>query len=138
MSHLKSLQRGEVWLVDLGENLGAEMEKTRPVVVLTDDNTGVLPLRVVVPLTHWQNKFKEAPWLIKLESTPEDGLDQTSAADTFQVRSLSEERFYQRLGKLSPHQLQRISQSLQKVLGINVKNEAHAGLPKDSSSEGND
>jgi mRNA interferase MazF len=118
MSHLKSLQRGEIWLVDLGENQGAEMEKTRPVVVLTDDNTGVLPLRVVVPLTHWQDKFKEAPWLIRIEPTPEDGLDQISAADTFQVRSLSEERFYQKLGKMSSAQLQHISQSLKEVLGL--------------------
>ena len=94
------------------------MQKTRPVVVLTDDKTGVLPLRVVVPLTHWQDKFKEAPWLIRIESTPEDGLDQTSAADTFQVRSISEERFYQRLGKISAPQLQHISESLQQVLGL--------------------
>ena len=49
MSHSKSLEQGEVWLVELGQTRGAEMEKTRPAIVLSDDNTGVLPLRVVVP-----------------------------------------------------------------------------------------
>ena len=118
MNHLKSLKRGEIWLVDLGHTRGAEIEKTRPAVIMTDDDIGVLPLRVVVPLTHWQDNFTEGEWLIKISSTPEDGLDQTSAADTFQVRSVSEERTHRRIGTLSEHQVTKITEGLIRVLGL--------------------
>lgn len=123
MSHSKSLEQGEVWLVELGQTRGAEMEKTRPAIVLSDDNTGVLPLRVVVPLTHWQSKFEESPWLIKIPLTPESGLDQISAADTFQIRSISEERFRQSLGRISMDQVQQITQGLMQILGLHPVNE---------------
>ncbi len=118
MSHLKSLKRGDIWLVDLGDTEGAEMEKTRPAVVMTADDVGVLPLRVVVPLTRWQESFEEAEWLIQVMPTQEDGLDALSAADTFQVRSLSEERFHKRLGRMSEAQFSRITQGLAYVLGL--------------------
>ncbi|WP_017661480.1 type II toxin-antitoxin system PemK/MazF family toxin [Baaleninema simplex] len=35
--------RGDVWLVRLDPTIGAEIGKTRPVVVVSADNIGVLP-----------------------------------------------------------------------------------------------
>ena len=44
-------KRGEVWLVDLNPTRGQEIQKRRPVVVLSADPIGSLGLRIVVPLT---------------------------------------------------------------------------------------
>ena len=47
-------RRGEIWLVDLNPTRGAEFRKTRPVVVVSSDEIGVLPIRLVAPITEWK------------------------------------------------------------------------------------
>ena len=51
------MRRGEVWLINLDPTVGAEIKKTRPAVIVNDDAVGVLPLRVIVPLTEWKERF---------------------------------------------------------------------------------
>ena len=45
------MNRGEIWLINLDPTIGAEIKKTRPVVIVSSNAVGILPLRVVVPLT---------------------------------------------------------------------------------------
>jgi mRNA interferase MazF len=94
------MRRGEVWSVNLDPTVGAEMQKTRPVVIISSDLMGKLPLRVVVPLTDWKDHYARAPWMLKVEPDLQNGIDKTSSIDCFQVRSISEQRFSQRLGRL--------------------------------------
>jgi mRNA interferase MazF len=94
------MRRGEVWLVNLDPTVGAEMQKTRPVVIISSDLMGRLPLRVVVPLTDWKENYARAPWMLKVEPDLQNGIDKTSSIDCYQVRSISEQRFSQRLGRL--------------------------------------
>ncbi len=112
------MRRGEVWLINLDPTIGAEIRKTRPAVIVNDNAVGILPLKVVVPITDWKERYAVAPWMSKLDPDAENGLSKPSAADAFQVRSLSQERFVRRLGKLSPENLQTISQALAVVLSI--------------------
>ncbi|MBK7893719.1 MAG: type II toxin-antitoxin system PemK/MazF family toxin [Anaerolineaceae bacterium] len=112
------MRRGEIWLINLDPTIGAEIRKTRPAVIVNDDAVGILPLKVVVPITDWKERYAVAPWMSKLNPDAENGLSKPSAADAFQVRSLSQERFVRRLGKLSPENLQTISQALAVVLSI--------------------
>src|SRR5713101_7786737 len=94
------MKRGEVWLINLSPTVGAEIQKTRPAVILNDDQVGILPLKVIVPITDWKDRYGQAAWMVRLEPTLESGLQKVSAADAFQVRSISEQRFLQRLGVL--------------------------------------
>lgn len=112
------MRRGEIWLINLDPTIGAEIRKTRPAVIVNDDAVGILPLKVVVPITDWKERYAVAPWMSKLDPDAENGLSKPSAADAFQVRSLSQERFVRRLGNLSPENLQTISQALAVVLAI--------------------
>ena len=57
-------QRGEIWMVQFGPSLGAEIRKMRPAVVISLDTVGRLPLRIVVPLTDWQSSFAHLPWFV--------------------------------------------------------------------------
>lgn len=43
---------------------------------------GVLPLRVIVPITEWKERFSIAPWIVRLEPDSENGLAKVSAVDT--------------------------------------------------------
>ena len=57
-------------------------------------------------------------WLINLEPGAGNGLEKTSAADAFQVRSVSQERFVRRLGQLADTAMREIAQALAVVLSI--------------------
>jgi len=87
------MHRGEVWLINLDPAIGSEIKKTRPAVVVNDDAIGILPLKVIVPITEWKDRYSVAPWMVQLEADTESGLSKPSAADAFQVRSVAQERF---------------------------------------------
>jgi len=113
-----SVRRGEVWLINLDPTVGAEIKKTRPAVIVNDDAVGALPLRVIVPLTEWKERFAVAPWLVRVEPDAENALEKASAADSFQVRSVSQQRFVRLLGKLSDPAMQDVTRALATVLSI--------------------
>ena len=105
-------RRGEVWWVDLEPTRGAEMQKTRPAVVLSSTRLGRLPLRLVVPLTGWNEGYASLAWMTRVEATPTNGLSKPSAADAFQTRGVSLERFGSRSGILSEEALAQIAKAL--------------------------
>ncbi|MCP4428396.1 MAG: type II toxin-antitoxin system PemK/MazF family toxin, partial [Chloroflexi bacterium] len=74
------MRRGEVWLINLDLTIGAEIRKTRPTVIVNDDAISILPLKVIVPVTDWKERYAVAPWMVKLEPTPVNGLSKPSAA----------------------------------------------------------
>ncbi len=112
------MRRGEVWLINLDPSIGAEIKKTRPAVIVNDDSVGVLPLKIIVPITEWKERYNVAPWMIRIEPTIENGLDKVSAADAFQVRSIDQTRMVRRLGILSELYLQNVTKALALVLSI--------------------
>lgn len=112
------MHRGEIWLINLDPSIGAEITKSRPAVIINVDEIGILPLRVIVPITTWKEHYSQAPWLVKIQPTKENGLDQTSAADAFQIRSLSIERFIHSIGKVDSEMLSSILEAVQVVLGM--------------------
>jgi len=112
------MRRGEVWLINLDPTVGAEIKKTRPAVVVSDDAIGILPLKVIVPITEWRDHYAVAPWMVRLEPDAENGLSKPLAADAFQVRSVAQERFARRLGKLPDKVMREISRALAVVLNI--------------------
>ena len=93
-------KRGEVWIVEMDPARGSELRKTRPVVILSSDNIRSLAVRVVVPVTGWQEPFQFSPWKIKIEPDSRNGLEKLSAADALQVRCVSVDRFLGKRGTL--------------------------------------
>ena len=112
------MQRGEIWLINLDPTIGAEIKKSRPAIIVNDDAVGILPLKVIVPVTEWNERYAAAPWLVRLLPDNDNGLDKPSAADAFQVRSVSQQRFARRLGKLSDSALKAVTDALAVVLCV--------------------
>lgn len=109
--------KGEVWNINLDPTIGAEIQKTRPAIIVSEDAIGILPLRVIVPLTDWKERYQIAPWMVRIDPIPSNGLSKPSAADTFQIRSVSQARFVNRLGRISGDQLLEILKAIQIVIG---------------------
>lgn len=112
------MRRGEIWLINLDPTVGAEIRKTRPAVVVSDNAVGILPLKVIVPITDWKDRYAIAPWMVRLEPDRTNGLSKPSAADAFQVRSVAQQRFTQRRGSISDDELRQITKALATVLKI--------------------
>ena len=112
------MKQSEVWILNLDPTIGAEIKKTRPVIVVNDDALGKLPLNVIVPVTDWKEKYSIAPWMIKIEPDSSNGLSKDSAADCFQVRSVSKDRFVRKIGQVPEIVLDDIKKGLSKVLSI--------------------
>lgn len=112
------MKRTEIWLINLDPTVGAEIRKTRPAIIVNDDALGILPLRVIVPVTDWKNKYSAADWMVKLDPDSTNNLTKVSAADCFQVRSLSQSRMVRKIGEENASNMEEIEIALSKVLKI--------------------
>lgn len=112
------MRRGEIWLINLDPTIGAEIQKTRPAIIVSADEIGILPLRVIVPLTDWKDRYGIAPWMVRIDGDQANGLKKPSAADAFQIRSVSQSRFVSYVGKISHAHLDAVLKAVQTVIGV--------------------
>ena len=115
---MKNINRGQIWAVNLNPTRGAEMEKERPCVVVSSDTIGKLPLRLVVPVTEWNNSYADHIWHVRIEPNSKNGLNKVSSADAYQVRSVSIERFKTCKGFVSQAELDDIVAAIGFVIEI--------------------
>jgi mRNA interferase MazF len=118
MAKAPTPKRGEVWLVDFDPAIAAEIRKVRPAVVMSVDRVGRLPLRIVVPITDWKAHYASFPWFVELPAASGNGLTKDSGADAFQVKSVAEARFHQKLGEVTPTQLDEIANAIALCVGV--------------------
>ena len=115
------MRRGEVWLVNLEPVAGAEANKVRPVVVVSNDaanrraverGRGVV---TVVPVTSNVTRILPFQTLLPQDAT---GLREPSKAQAEQVRSLDVLRFRTRLGRLPAGVLTDLDDALRLHLSL--------------------
>lgn len=112
------MKQSEIWLIDLDPTKGAELQKIRPAIIINNDILGRLPLKIIVPITDWKERFAIAPWMVKIEKNTTNGLSKTSSADCFQLRSISQERLIKKLGVIDSNTLIKIKEAVKKVLDL--------------------
>ena len=112
------MKQGEIWLVSLDPTMGAEIRKTRPAIIVNDNTLGRLPLKVIVPVTDWKDRYSIAPWMVKIVSDKQNKLSKDSSADCFQIRSVAEERCIKQLGKVDNDVMDKIRKAIAIVLNI--------------------
>ncbi len=105
-------KRGEEWWVKPGKTAGAELQKKRPNVVVSAGAIGNLPVKVVVPLRSWQDRFKGVVWLVPIAATSANGLKRDAAADVLQIKSFDTNRFEKMQGRLTADELDEITAAL--------------------------
>lgn len=110
------MRQGEIWEINLSPTIGSEIKKKRPAVIINDDSIGILPLKVIVPITEWKESFNGAIWLVKIAPDSENNLMKLSAIDTFQIRSVSTKRFLVKTGSVSLKVLEEIKTAIRAVI----------------------
>lgn len=104
------------WRTD--QAITKELVKPCPCVIVSRDSFAKLLLIIIVPLTDWNEAYERADWHVPVEPSPENDLSEKSSADTFQVRSISQERLTAKLGALSEPVLEKIGAGLALSLAI--------------------
>ena len=113
--------RGDVWLADLDPRRGAEADKQRPVVIVSNDGANAAASRLdhgvvtVVPVT--SSTARVLPFQVLL-APDESGLDRASKAQAEQVRSIDVVRLTHRLGRLQPNALWQLDEALRLHLAL--------------------
>lgn len=110
------MKQGEIWLVDFNPTKGAEINKQRPAIVISSNEVGILPLKIVIPITDTL-KNKQA-WHVYLGPTKKNKLIKPCVADCFQVKSISQERFIKKIGVLSELELEEVKLILITVMNL--------------------
>ncbi len=110
--------RGEVWLVALDPTVGAEIKKTRPAVVISNDTNNQYAQTVtILPVSDIGEKVY--PFEARLSSKTA-GLMKESKVRTQQIRTVDKGRLVKFLGKVTPSEMNIIVQSLLIHLGIEI------------------
>lgn len=112
-------RRGEIWLVDLDPTRGSEIQKTRPVVVVSSDAMNMLPVRMVAPVTTYQPKHAKRIWAVPVDATAATGLEAKSTVMPEQTRCVAIERFVRLMGVLPPYAVEELDAALKIVLDLN-------------------
>ncbi|MEI6663944.1 MAG: type II toxin-antitoxin system PemK/MazF family toxin [Actinomycetes bacterium] len=115
------MRRGEIRMVDLEPALGAEANKRRPCVIVSNDGANRVAERLgrgvlaVVPLT--TNTQRIYPFQVSL-SALDTGLPQDSKAQAEQVRSISVERVGEAVGIVPATSLSLLDEAMRLHLGL--------------------
>jgi mRNA interferase MazF len=109
-------RRGDIRWVSLDPTVGAEIRKTRSCLILqTDVMNQYGQLTVVLP---FRPGHKQAPYVVNVIATAENGLDRNRFIDVAQVRSVDGQRILGLQGRLEAHYWPQIQMALEIVCGF--------------------
>ena len=109
-------KRGEVYLVSFDPALGAEIQKTRPALILQNDiGNQHSPVTIVAAIT--SNVRRPGPTGV-LVKAPEGGLGVDSVVLLNQIRTVDKRRLVKRLGALRPATTKQVDQSMMISLAL--------------------
>jgi len=115
------MRRGEIRLVDLEPVRGAEADKRRPAVIVSNDGANSTAERLgrgvitVVPVT--SNTARVYPFQVLLDASS-TGLEHDSKAQAEQIRSVAVERIGGRVGVLPATLLAALDEALRLHLAL--------------------
>ena len=115
------MRRGEIRLVDLEPVRGAEANKRRPAVVVSNDGANLAAARLgrgvvtVVPVTSTTDRIYPFQVLLPASDT---GLSDDSKARAEQVRAVAVERVGARIGMLPPNLSGALDEALRLHLAL--------------------
>jgi mRNA interferase MazF len=108
------MKQREIWEMYFSPVKGSEQSGRRPAVIISgnalNDNLGTV---IVCPLT---TKIKNYKGNVTLNPNKDNGLESSSEILTFHIRSVSKERFKNKIGIISKKELEQIIKTLGDLL----------------------
>jgi mRNA interferase MazF len=109
-------KRGEIWWVTLDPTVGSETAKKRPCVILQNDVGNTLSYTTMVaPLLKGAKAY---PFVVDVEATVANGLDETRGIHLEQMRVVDHRRIDRKLGTLEDKYWSEIEKAVCIVLGF--------------------
>ena len=110
--------RGEVWLVNFDPTIGAEIQKTRPALVIQNDvGNRVSPITIVAAITSTHKRAY--PFQVRLPAGAA-GLDVDSVVTLNHIRSIDRRRLVRRLGQVSAAAMRAVDRAIVVSLGVEI------------------
>lgn len=116
---MKNIRRGEIYYVDLGENIGSELNKVRPCVII-QNNVGNQhsPTTIVIPISH--RKSSTLPTQVGLTRWMQEKdfkfLDGVIMAE--QIRTVDKKRLQSLAGALLPNAMNLVDKAVCISIGV--------------------
>ena len=110
-------RRGDIYLVDLGTNIGSEQGGRRPVLLLQNDvGNHYAPTLIVAPVSSRYWKKSKQPTHSLIEGI--ENLSSPSVVLTEQIITIDKVRVMKYLGKVPEEQMQGINKAVRVSLGL--------------------
>ncbi len=107
------MRRGDVYWVDFEPARGGEIRKTRPAIIVSNDNANYRLNRLqVVPLTSSITRVYPSDAIVSINGNP-------SKAVANQIRTVTKERLGNRIGSISTRDMFAVERALRMQLGLN-------------------
>ena len=113
-----NIKRGEVWLANLDPTVGSEIQKTRPVLIVSNDFNNIHNQVVtVLPVTSNTTKiFSFEVFLpVGIANLPKD-----SKVKSDQIRTLDKSRLSKRIGSIPDEYMVLVENAMKLHLGISA------------------
>ncbi|MEA5533064.1 type II toxin-antitoxin system PemK/MazF family toxin [Crocosphaera sp. XPORK-15E] len=111
-------QRGEIRWIRLDPTVGAEVQKTRPCLIVQNDIMNQYgQLTIVMP---FRPGNKKAPYTVNVVPSNVNGLDQDRFIDVAQIRAVDGKRVLGKLGVLESNYWESIKIALDIILGFSL------------------
>jgi mRNA interferase MazF len=117
VARLSFPRRGEIYLASLDPVVGAEIAKTRPVLIISNDVGNELSRRVIVAPITSKGTERVYPFELLIQQG-EGGLSNTSKALFDQIRTLDKRRLGPRLGALSAERMNSADHAIRLSLAL--------------------
>ena len=110
-------KRGELYLTRFDPSEGAEIQKTRPALIIQNNiDNKYSPITIVAAITsRFDGQLYPTEVLIR---APEGGLAVDSVALLNQIGSIDKNRLIRRVGALGPHAMGQVDRAIQLTLGL--------------------
>lgn len=117
-THMKEIKRGDIYLADLGDNIGSVQRGERPVIVVQNNKGNrYSPTITVIPITTKIHRSKGFPTHAILDHM--GGLDEESASMAEQITTISRSKLARYIGHLTDKfMISHIDKTLQIQLGL--------------------
>jgi mRNA interferase MazF len=110
-------RRGEIWWVNLDPTVGNETAKKRPCLILQNDvGNSRSDTTMIAPMLKGSKNY---PFVVNVEATRENGLDENRGIHLEQMRVVDSRRIDNKLGLLEDSYWEEIQQAVCIVLGFN-------------------
>ncbi len=110
-------KRGEVYIVNFDPTVGAEIQKTRPALILQNDIANRYSSITIVAALTSQRGERLYPTEVLIQR-PEGGLEYDSVVLLNQIRTIDKARLIKRMGSIGQETIERVNRALEMSLGL--------------------